>query len=331
MGFYGGVNYGYGYNGLGYEGGRWDNGRFFYNSAVNNFGAVRVANVYSQPVTVPPGVGRKSFNGGPGGILLKPTPEQERLATEEHVRATPLQVTQARTASMNPEQFQSTNKGKPPIAATPRPGDFKGPGVVPAKAAGTAETVAAPGQSAPTAPNAEKREEKLPAGEKPNKATPLNPPKVEEKPAPGVTPVQPQPPNTPKVEEKKPPAGEKPVKPEPLNQPKVEERLPAGGKPVKPEPLNQPKVEERQKLEEKKLPNGVEKQVRPELTPRTPERPHGLERPAAPTLAPAPVKPLPPNLNAPKELPHAPAGAVQAKPPQPKLECGRPGLPPCPK
>ena len=119
VGFYGGVNYGYGYNGLGYEGGRWDNGRFFYNSTVNNFGAARVTNVYAQPVTVPPGVGRASFNGGPGGILLKPTPEQERLATEEHVRPTPLQVSHAREASVTPEQFNATNKGKPAIAATP--------------------------------------------------------------------------------------------------------------------------------------------------------------------------------------------------------------------
>ena len=42
VGFYGGVNYGYGYNGLGYEGGRWENGRFYYNTTVNNFGCVRV-------------------------------------------------------------------------------------------------------------------------------------------------------------------------------------------------------------------------------------------------------------------------------------------------
>jgi hypothetical protein len=28
VGFYGGVNYGFGYYGVGFEGGRWDNGRF---------------------------------------------------------------------------------------------------------------------------------------------------------------------------------------------------------------------------------------------------------------------------------------------------------------
>src|SRR5579863_7072115 len=36
VGFYGGVAYGFGYTGEGYEGGRWDHGVFFYNTAVNN-------------------------------------------------------------------------------------------------------------------------------------------------------------------------------------------------------------------------------------------------------------------------------------------------------
>src|ERR1700751_424812 len=36
VGFYGGINYGYGYFGHGYDGGRWDHDRFFYNRAVNN-------------------------------------------------------------------------------------------------------------------------------------------------------------------------------------------------------------------------------------------------------------------------------------------------------
>ena len=36
VGFYGGINYGFGYWGGGYGGGRWDGGHFFYNSSVNN-------------------------------------------------------------------------------------------------------------------------------------------------------------------------------------------------------------------------------------------------------------------------------------------------------
>ena len=140
VGFYGGVNYGFGYDGAGYEGGRWDNGQFFYNATVNNFGAVHVANVYSQPVTVharstSPA---SATTAARAGTPVKPTPEQEQVAAEQHIRPTPAQLSQVRAASVNPEQFQSANQGKPAIAATPRPGEFKGPGVVPAKAAGAA-------------------------------------------------------------------------------------------------------------------------------------------------------------------------------------------------
>ena len=50
VGFYGGIDYGFGYNGFGYWGGRWDHDRFEYNRAVNNFGNVQITNVYNQTV-----------------------------------------------------------------------------------------------------------------------------------------------------------------------------------------------------------------------------------------------------------------------------------------
>src|SRR5258708_4258471 len=36
VGFYGGVNYGFGYTGLGYHGGYWNGERFYYNRSVTN-------------------------------------------------------------------------------------------------------------------------------------------------------------------------------------------------------------------------------------------------------------------------------------------------------
>ena len=36
VGFYGGISYGFGYFGVGFVGGRWDGGHFFYNRAVLN-------------------------------------------------------------------------------------------------------------------------------------------------------------------------------------------------------------------------------------------------------------------------------------------------------
>ena len=62
IGFYGGVNYGFGYGGIGYEGGRWDNGVFAYNRTVNNFGGVTITNVYEKTVIIDTNVfGRMTF------------------------------------------------------------------------------------------------------------------------------------------------------------------------------------------------------------------------------------------------------------------------------
>lgn len=45
VGFYGGVNYGFGYGGVGYQGGYWRNGGFYYNRSVNN---VNVTNIHEH-------------------------------------------------------------------------------------------------------------------------------------------------------------------------------------------------------------------------------------------------------------------------------------------
>ena len=138
VGYYGGINYGFGYNGLGYQGGRWDSGRFFYNSAVNNIGAAHVTNVYNQRIVANTTINRASFNGGPGGVVAEPT--NEELLADEGAACSGdhecLQVGQARAAGMRSEQFVTTNRGKPAIAATARPGEFRGKGVVPARAKG---------------------------------------------------------------------------------------------------------------------------------------------------------------------------------------------------
>ena len=148
VGFYGGIDYGFGYAGAGYQGGRWDNGRFFYNTTVNNIAGAHVTNVYNQPIVRNATVNRASFNGGAGGVIAKPTSEDMLAAKEPRVRPTRLQVDQARVAGMRREQFESANRGKPAIAATERPGEFKGRGVIPARAAGKA-ALAAPAAPAP--------------------------------------------------------------------------------------------------------------------------------------------------------------------------------------
>ena len=66
VGFYGGVNYGYGYTGYGYHGGYWNHGTLYYNRAVTNVDVTRVHNTYYTSVNNAAGT-RVSYHGGPGG------------------------------------------------------------------------------------------------------------------------------------------------------------------------------------------------------------------------------------------------------------------------
>jgi hypothetical protein len=137
VGFYGGINYGFGYTGSGFFGGSWRGGVFAYNQAYNNFGGVHVTNVYNQTVVVNH-VTNVSYNG-PGGVTAQPTPQERTFATEPHTPPTATQIQHVQMARANPALRQSVNHGAPAIAATQRPAEFKGPGVVPAHAAAPAE------------------------------------------------------------------------------------------------------------------------------------------------------------------------------------------------
>jgi hypothetical protein len=134
VGFYGGINYGFGYFGSGYEGGYWQNGAFFYNRSVNN--VTNVTNVYNKTVIVNNTVRNISYNGGEGGITARPTAQEEAVAAERHIPPTPVQAQHVQTASATGMLYEATNHGKPAIAATAKPTEFSSRGVVAAKAAG---------------------------------------------------------------------------------------------------------------------------------------------------------------------------------------------------
>jgi hypothetical protein len=136
IGFYGGIDYGFGYVGHGYEGGRWDNGHFFYNRSVNNINVTEIHNVYNTTVVNETRVARVSYNGGNGGVNARATSQEEAAARERHVPPVAAQTQHVEAARTNPELRASTNHGKPPIAATSKPGAFQGGGVVAAKEGG---------------------------------------------------------------------------------------------------------------------------------------------------------------------------------------------------
>jgi hypothetical protein len=136
VGFYGGINYGFGYGGVGYEGGRWEGGRFAYNTYVNRVNTTIIHNTYNTRVTYVT-ESHVSYNGGNGGVETRPTPQQESYANEHHVGPVSAQTQHVQQARSNPELRASANEGKPPIAATAKPADFK-TGVVASKQAGGA-------------------------------------------------------------------------------------------------------------------------------------------------------------------------------------------------
>lgn len=127
VGYYGGINYGFGYFGRGYEGGRWDRGRFFYNRSVNNVNTNFVHNVYDARITNV-NTNRVSFNGGNGGINDRPTPQEESFSRERHIPPVAAQTQHVQAARANRDLHASVNQGRPTVAATKRPGAFNAPG-----------------------------------------------------------------------------------------------------------------------------------------------------------------------------------------------------------
>jgi hypothetical protein len=138
VGFYGGVNYGFGYFGEGFGGGRWDRDRFMYNRAVVNVNVTNIHNVYEDRTVIINNrtENRVSYNGGEGGITARRTPRDEQVEHERHFPPARPQEQQRQTARSNPQLRASANQGKPPVAATAHAAEFSGQGAVAASEAG---------------------------------------------------------------------------------------------------------------------------------------------------------------------------------------------------
>ena len=141
VGYYGGINYGFGYFGSGYEGGHWQDGVFFYNTAVSKINPALVTNSYNQEVASTGEGNTASFNGS-GGIAAQPSAQEVAWSRERHTPPTALQVKHQRAANADQAFFAAVNHGKPTIAATAKAGVFKGPDVVGSKPVLTADATA---------------------------------------------------------------------------------------------------------------------------------------------------------------------------------------------
>ncbi|TAN07506.1 MAG: hypothetical protein EPN38_04700 [Rhodanobacteraceae bacterium] len=145
VGFYGGVNYGFGYFGSGYVGGRWRGHQFFYNRAVSNVNAVNVHTVYvDRTVIGNVGGSRISYNGGRGGTVAQPTALQRQYATERRYQPTALQARQRETAMRSPTQRFHAGQLRPAVFATQYAGRFQGAQVVRQPALASSRMATAP-------------------------------------------------------------------------------------------------------------------------------------------------------------------------------------------
>jgi hypothetical protein len=148
VGFYGGINYGFGYFGVGFAGGHWRGGDFYYNRAVTNVTNINVTNVYNSTVTNNHFYGgRASFNGG-NGVHARPTSTELWAAREPHRGFTAPQQAHVQSARTVPGLLASVNHGHPAVAATARPGQFQNRNVQPARFSGGGHEPA----NMPTAP-----------------------------------------------------------------------------------------------------------------------------------------------------------------------------------
>ena len=134
IGFYGGINYGFGYGGVGFVGGEWRGGGFYYNRSVTNVSVTNVTNVYNKTVIV--NENHTAFNGGEGGVAVRPTAQEETAEHEQHTGPLAEQTQHETLAAQNRQNFASENHGRPAIAATARAGDFSSRSAVPAREAG---------------------------------------------------------------------------------------------------------------------------------------------------------------------------------------------------
>jgi hypothetical protein len=125
VGFYGGVNYGFGYMGIGFAGGMWQGSVFSYNTAIMRVNTTIIRNTYVNETIVRnntiANANHVAYNGGPGGIRHEATAEERTAAGGRHVAPTPVQVQHVAAARTDKSAYAKANGGHPHTLAAARP------------------------------------------------------------------------------------------------------------------------------------------------------------------------------------------------------------------
>jgi hypothetical protein len=173
VGYYGGVNYGFGYGGLGFAGGEWRGGSFAYNTAVVHVNETVIHTTYVDRTVVERGIvanpGHVAYNGGPGGIRHTASPAELTVAHERHVAPTSVQTQHIASARADKTSFAKANAGHPKT-------------LVAAKPLAEEKRTASPGMKTENKPKAEPKTEARPKTEPRPEVKPKAEPRPEAKP-----------------------------------------------------------------------------------------------------------------------------------------------------
>ncbi len=124
VGYYGGINYGFGYMGVGFAGGIWSGGVFRYNTAIMHVGP-GIRNVYVDRSIVQRNTivnrGRVAYNGGPNGIRYQPNAQERSYMSQRHTAPTSFQTQHATAARNDRSAYARNNGGRPSNMASSRP------------------------------------------------------------------------------------------------------------------------------------------------------------------------------------------------------------------
>jgi hypothetical protein len=130
VGYYGGIDYGFGYMGVGFVGGEWRDGAFAYNTAIMRVNTTVIHNTYVNETIVRQDTivnsNRVAYNGGPGGIRHDPTATERTAMTARHTGPTQVQMQHAQAARADRTSYAKVNGGRPQTLAIARQAEAAG-------------------------------------------------------------------------------------------------------------------------------------------------------------------------------------------------------------
>jgi hypothetical protein len=125
VGYYGGVNYGFGYMGVGFVGGGWRGHEFAYNTAVVHVNNRIIRNTYIDRTVVERNTivndRHVAYSGGPGGIRHEAGADERMAMHEQHMAPTSYQTQHIEAARSDHNSWYRNNNGRPQNLAVERP------------------------------------------------------------------------------------------------------------------------------------------------------------------------------------------------------------------